>query len=87
MTPEKLIELFKFYDQDLIKRGISIANQSKLAISRYSNLEHLRYMCDRAQDFVEEGRIEKAMRFIQGVLFTESIFTLKELKNQSRPNI
>ncbi len=87
MTPEKLTQLFKFYDNDLAKRGISVAQQQEFAITRYSNLEHLRYMCDRALDFVEENRIEKAMRwlgFIQGVLFAESMFNLTELKEHSR---
>ena len=49
---------------------------------------HYKFMCLEAQKFVDEGRIEKAMRwlgFIQGVLWHGEYFTLDELKEHSRP--
>jgi hypothetical protein len=49
---------------------------------------HLLYMCKQAQVFVDEGRTEKAMRwlgFIKGVLYVQSNFTLDELKDHSKP--
>jgi hypothetical protein len=50
---------------------------------------HLLFMCSEAQKFVDEGRIEKAMRwlgFLQGVLWSDNEFSLDELKNHSRPD-
>jgi hypothetical protein len=51
-------------------------------------LSHLCFMCLEAQKFVDEGRIEKAMRwlgFLQGVLWSRGFYSLDDLKNHSRP--
>lgn len=50
---------------------------------------HLRFMCIEAQQFVDDGRIDKAMRwlgFLQGVLWARGLFSLDDLKNHSRPD-
>lgn len=50
---------------------------------------HYKFMCDKAQRFVDDGRIEKAMRwlgFLQGALWRCGRFTLNELKKHSRPD-
>jgi hypothetical protein len=51
-------------------------------------MSHIMWMCVEAQKFVDEGRIEKAMRwlgFIQGVLWMSQARTLEQLKDDSRP--
>ena len=51
--------------------------------------QHLKFMCEEAQRFVDQGRIEKAMRwlgFIQGWFWKSGIFSLDDLKNHSRPD-
>lgn len=50
---------------------------------------HVRAMIAEMQSMIVEGRTEKCMRwlgFIQGVLWTDGMFTLEELKNHSRPD-
>lgn len=49
---------------------------------------HVHYMLDEIEKFLEEGRIEKANRwlgFIQGVFWTCGTFALYDLKNHNRP--
>lgn len=49
---------------------------------------HYKFMCLEAQRFVDQGRIEKAMRwlgFLQGVLWKNDEYSLDELKEHSKP--
>jgi len=93
MTAEKLISVFEFYQDYLKKSGIKSSQYTSydsraFKLSPIKHLEHIAWMCETAITFVNEGRIEKAMRwlgFIQGVLFMTGWFTLDELKNHSRP--
>jgi hypothetical protein len=95
MTSEKLIQVFTFYRQELAGRGISPEqledyHSTGTELEADASLYHLAYMCDEAIVLVRDGRQEKAFRwlgFIQGVLFSEGIFTLDDLKNHSRPDM
>ena len=72
MTKEKLVEALKIYER-------SEGNWS-------SNARYCVAMVPRALKFVEEGRIEKAMRwlgFIQGVMWSEGIYTIDEMKEHN----
>lgn len=45
-------------------------------------------MLDKMAEFVNEGRTEKVFRwlgFVQGVLWTNRVYTLTELKDHNRP--
>jgi hypothetical protein len=58
------------------------------AVAYANELAHLRFMCEEAQKFVDQGRIEKAMRwlgFLQGVLWARGFYSLDDLKNHSKP--
>jgi hypothetical protein len=49
--------------------------------------KHLRAMLDEMDQFIAEGKREKFMRwlgFMQGVLWTQGVYTLDELKNHNR---
>lgn len=51
-------------------------------------LQHLGYMFDQMEKFLDEGRMEKFFRwlgFIQGVCWTLGYQTLKELKDLNKP--
>jgi hypothetical protein len=53
-----------------------------------NGLAHFRFMCIEAQKFIDEDRVEKAMRwlgFLQGALWALGFYSLDELKNHSRP--
>ena len=94
MTNEKLIRLFQFYGGEIAKSGVKSRqlnnpDESSKTITLTDQLEHLLYMCQTAIGFVQEGRTEKAFRwlgFIQGVLWKQRTYTLTELKNHSRPD-
>ncbi len=97
MTGQKVKTIFQLYLEHLNAAHPGIVRQMTEAqtkeLSRGINFEnevsHLKYICVKAQEFVEEGRIEKAMRwlgFIQGVLWSRGYYTLDQLKNHSRPD-
>lgn len=49
---------------------------------------HLLYMCDTGKQFVQDERIEKAMRwlgFVQGALWALGIATIDEMKRWNMP--
>ncbi len=51
-------------------------------------LGHVLWMCVEAQKFVNEGRMEKAMRwlgFIQGALWARSYSSIEDLKVDNMP--
>jgi hypothetical protein len=100
MTKEKLKRVFQFYLQGLTMEA---GRRRPCAPTRFSDnearqhfinpspneLAHLRFMCIEAQQFIDEGRIEKAMRwlgFLQGVLWARGFYSLDDLKNHSRPD-
>lgn len=52
-------------------------------------LRHVETMIPKAIDFFQHNRREKGFRwlgFIQGVLWTEGIYTIKEMKDHNRPD-
>jgi hypothetical protein len=53
-------------------------------------LDHLRFMCVEALNFVDAGKVPKAMRwlgFLQGVMWARGFYSLDQLKNHSRPDM
>ena len=97
MTTEKLKSVFQFYrsyyDEKFPKIG---PNQLTNVESQYwadhlstnDKISHFKFMCDEAQSFADQGRVEKAMRwlgFLQGVLWMSGRFNLDDLKKHSMP--
>lgn len=97
VTSDKLISVFSFYRDELVKRGIQKKQLEDFQydlkcseIPREDLLSHVYYMCDTAIGFVHEGRIEKAMRwlgYIQRDLFQADFYTLNGVKDHSRPDV
>ena len=98
MTKEKLKSVFQHYRDhleqaypDLPTRQMT-GDQTQLYEADLSTtvvVSHLKFMCEEAQRFVDQDRVEKAMRwlgFLQGVLWKEEVFTLDDLKKQSMPS-
>jgi hypothetical protein len=100
MTKEKLKSVFEYYFKHIEERWaasgvkpkqMNLGESSSFVafINTDAQVSHFLFMCQEAQKFVDEGRIEKAMRwlgFIQGVLWADNEFTLDDLKNHSRPD-
>ena len=97
MTKEKLKSIFQAYRDHLDAIYPKIAPRqlteveaqfSVGSLSRIDTTAHLKFMCDTAQTFVDQDRVDKAMRwlgFMQGAFWMDSVFTLEELKKHSMP--
>lgn len=94
MQKEKMIEVFEGYQELFADKGIKAhqcPDYDKLAskLGEQAVLGHLAYMAETAIGFVQEGRIEKANRwlgFIQGVLFASNNFAINSLCKHNRPD-
>lgn len=97
MTADKLKSIFAFYGSYLRTRfrGVTPAQMgdvsAKLRTPTLANQMtegHLLFMTEEGARFVDDGRVEKAMRwlgFLQGVFWERGYFSLDDLKNHSRP--
>ncbi len=90
MTPERILSVVEFYRSFFKRTGIIAADcdEDSFMVDSVACLQHCHGMLDKIKTFVEEGRLEKAFRwlgFIQGVLWIQGMFTLKDLKEHNRP--
>jgi hypothetical protein len=69
------------------------AHAHQLGVRALKNVDnpnpgHLVWMCEEVPKFLDEGRIEKAMRwlgFIQGVIVAKKLITIEEAKRLNDP--
>lgn len=91
MTPEKILRVIEIYRKFFADNNIGKKKYpyNKLIVDRAgTGLGHCHSMLDEMTEFVREGRIEKAFRwlgFIQGILWLNGVYTLTDLKNHNRP--
>ncbi|RJO59537.1 hypothetical protein C4546_01525 [Candidatus Parcubacteria bacterium] len=90
MTPEKVIEVIGIYRQLFVGRNIGKVDypHDEMLDGLMHDLEHCHDMLDKIAEFVREGRMEKAFRwlgFVQGVLWASRVYSLTDLKNHNRP--
>lgn len=90
MTLEKMLEVIETYRQLFVERNIGKIDYShdELLDEETHGLEHCHGMLDKMVEFVREGRMEKAFRwlgFVQGVLWATRVYPLTNLKNHNRP--
>jgi hypothetical protein len=99
VTPEKLKSVLQQYYRMLADDSPLPISAKRLDDEQFRKragnigpvrgMSHTMWMCVEAQKFVDEGRVEKAMRwlgFIQGVLWMSQARTLAQLKDDSRPD-
>ena len=91
MTHEKMIEVIETYRKLFVDRNIGKIDyfHDELLDGEAHGLEHCHGMLDKVIEFVNEGRMEKAFRwlgFVQGVLWAFRVFPLTDLKNHNRPS-
>ena len=89
MTSEKIREVIERYRQLFEAEGIEKTDYSheELLESPELGLAHCPGMLDKMLGFLEEGRVDKAHRwlgFMQGVLWVNRMFTLDELMEHNR---
>ena len=86
MTTEKMLFVLKMYDDLIEGLGFDSVKDND-ATDPCGRLSHARWMCGRATEFIIEGRVEKADRwlgFIQGVLWCEGRFSIGEMRDHNR---
>ena len=92
MTIEKIRSIIEEYKLLFKSRGIKpnrIEDYSSYAWTVENKLGHACWMTHQVGSLLDQGRIEKAFRwlgFIQGCLFSEGIKNLNDLKSDSRPD-
>lgn len=92
MNSEKLIEVFRGYRCKLSEDAIQACQigdyrAEASAFGAKETLGHISWMCEEAISLVNQGRLEKAFRwlgFIQGVLWMSGINSIDDLKEHSR---
>ncbi len=91
MTPQKVLEVIGVYRKLFVGLGIKRIEypHQELLENVELGLAHCHGMLDKMEEFVREGRIDKASRwlgFIQGVLWAQKIYALEHLKHHNRPS-
>jgi hypothetical protein len=94
---ERVLALLRFYDQTLANRGIAVVNHSDIsdveALTGERRLEHVRWMLGQMftpteqrldKKFKKERTVNRWLGFIQGVLYCGGIYTISEMRDQSR---
>ena len=90
MTSDKVLQVIATYRQRFEDDGIGKIDypHDDLLEHVVIGLEHCHGMLDKMVEFVHEGRTEKVFRwlgFVQGILWTNRVYTLTELKDHNRP--
>ena len=84
MLTSKCIAILQLYENALGGRPGGV-NDDELSIA----LRHVKGMIPKTAAFFMNGRREKGFRwlgFIQGVLWSEGVYTIDEMKNHNRPD-
>jgi len=85
MEGQKVIDVVNRY----LKNGRFENYTPEKAENEYSSgTKHILYMLHEIPKFIEAGRKEKAMRwlgFIQGWMWCEDIYEIKDFKNHNKP--
>ena len=90
MNDAKILEVINIYRKHFIEKGVKALEftHGGMPKSKEEMLAHCHGMLDKIENFIKEGRREKAFRwlgFIQGCLWSTDQFSLDDLKNHNRP--
>ncbi len=92
MTREKVLEVIEKYHalfEELRIQFMEIDHGIR-GPSREQQLSHCASMLPSMEAFIASGQMEKVFRwlgFLQGVLWTNSAYTLEELRNHNRSTL
>lgn len=91
MNEEKVFAIIARY-RALFKERLNLEKQKHLTTltpTEREALAHCHAMLDEMEEFVRQKRLDKAFRwlgFIQGVLWSQGVFTLEQFKSHNRRN-
>ena len=90
MTLDHIKKVLQEYDAKLLKDLVlpcQLSNYDNLHDPDFIQLEHIRWMCQKAQWFCdngEEGKANRWLGFIQGVLYANGEMTISEQRDHNR---
>lgn len=89
MKAEKILEVAAQYRQLFYDRNILSIQAPKGAFGpgQRTQMQHARWMIEQIPGFIEEGRTDKAMRwlcFVQGILWCQAEFSIANLGEHNR---
>jgi len=88
VTKEKALEVVSRYRRKYEELNVSKKKHDYDSfLTPSETAEHCHAMLDDIEIFLGQGRTEKAFRwlgFVQGCLFKDGIYTIKELKDHNR---
>lgn len=92
MNDNKILEVVQIYRNFFEAKGIEpIDYPHELTLDSLAHgLAHCHGMLKKIEQFIKEGRREKAFRwlgFVQGVVWATSNYSLEQLTNHNRPDI
>lgn len=88
MTPFQILDVVKKYDEILENKWVAASkiNDDCKDITDSEMLMHVRWMCQQIPNLIELDKMEKVNRwigFIQGVLWSQKIFSILEMKEHN----
>lgn len=89
MTPDKVKQAFEACAKALPPCHALRAKGDADGTHYTHAVQHARWMCSEGVLLVEQGRVEKAMRwlgFVQGVLWAHGLAEISELKDMNKPD-
>lgn len=91
MTPDKIREVIEIYRIHFEELGVEKEDypHEEIVFLPCDIFGHCYGMLDKMLVFLEEGKVEKAFRwlgFIQGCLWSTQTYTLENLMNHNRPS-
>jgi metal-responsive CopG/Arc/MetJ family transcriptional regulator len=89
MTAEKVLSVIAIYREKFEALNVDQVDHphDSHCVSIARSLEHCHAMLDKMEVFIVEGRMDKVYRwlgFLQGVLWSQGIYTLTDLTNHNR---
>lgn len=90
MKSQQIIDLMDSYELKLGMPAVELIgqNQKYYELSSLDVLKNAQYMAGRIKQLTGSGDLEKANRwlgFLQGIMWTQNIYTINEMRNQNRP--
>ncbi|MDO8879521.1 MAG: hypothetical protein Q7W44_01775 [Coriobacteriia bacterium] len=95
-TTEHAHLMLDFYGKTLVAQGFEARaypdvdehiGANRLQTPKFDTLNHALWMCAMTREFLRQGRLAKAYRWIgtiQGILLVNGVFSISELKGHNR---
>jgi hypothetical protein len=96
MTPEKVLEVIRTYQEDLYRSGYKpwrlLSEERTVSwtdADTHARLQHALWMLEELEEFVTERRMDKVFRwlgFVQGVLWSAGFRSIDEMRHDNMPS-